>query len=343
MMVQQHDILGHTAVLQRLAGAVHADSLHHAYLFEGPKGVGKACTAGWLAMLAACERPHDGDPCGSCTTCRLIQSGNHPDIVWVRPNEQGKISVSDIRDVVRAASYRRFGAKRRTFIIDGAETMNGFAANALLKTLEEPPVGTGFILITGQARALLPTILSRCQRVRFQPVPSEPLVSWLRERGHEDAVTLAQLSEGCPGRALAIAEGAFDKRAERLQRVFEAVGQDLGSLFKVSETLSKGGRARALDEVLATLEVLDEFLRDTMVLQTEAELPLLHPDQQHVARVWGRALWPDGLHRCSAAIRQTRRRIGQNVTLRTALDALWTTLATELGRARDAGLGGHSG
>ena len=118
------------------------------------------------------------------------------------------IGVDAIREVVRRTGYHRYGSRRRFVFIEPAEAMQPAAANALLKTLEEPPEGTGFILNCTNASALLPTILSRCQRVRFGAVAADELTTWLQARGHgESSARAARLSQGCPGRALALLDG----------------------------------------------------------------------------------------------------------------------------------------
>ena len=186
------DILGHQGALARLRHAVEQDTLHHAILLEGPRGVGKRRVATWLALLANCTAEGER-PCGVCQMCHQIPQGLHPDVIALEPDmtrAARTIPVDAVREVIRKSQFHRYGARHRMVIVDPAEAMQEPAANALLKTLEEPPAGTGFVVITHNAKALLPTILSRCQRIRLGVVPMEELQPWLAERGveHPDLV-----------------------------------------------------------------------------------------------------------------------------------------------------------
>ena len=131
-------IIGHDKVLRRLHQAVDNDAFHHAYLFEGPKGLGKATVANYLARLLNCDA--NERPCNTCDPCRHIEQQSHPDIILVHPDPDRAsrtISVATIREVIRRTGYHHYSAKHRVVIIDPAEAMAPAAANALLKTLED--------------------------------------------------------------------------------------------------------------------------------------------------------------------------------------------------------------
>lgn len=177
-----------------LRAALARGTLHHAYLFGGPAGVGKGTCARLLAQAVNCEGGQAGpsglrqDPCGACGPCRKIEKGNHPDVLLLAEErvmaragrwepEGGRtpsrdIVVAQIRDLTdRRLSLRRFEGRRRVVIIDPADAMNVQAQNALLKTLEEPPDDTTLVLVSASPDELLPTIRSRCLRVPFGPLP----------------------------------------------------------------------------------------------------------------------------------------------------------------------------
>jgi DNA polymerase-3 subunit delta' len=333
-------ILGHTRQLTHLRDALTHDRWHHAYLFEGPKGVGKHLVAVRLAMAANCEAPPDNRPCGACPTCRRILAGVHPDVVLIEPADDRAsrtISVQQIREVIRASGYHRFDARQRIVIIDPAESMQPSAANALLKTLEEPPSGTGFILIATHASALLPTIRSRCQRVRFGPVDPEALALWLEARGIEEAGRLSRLAGGRPGRALTLADGALKTRLELRTKLLDALAGDLQGIFDFSGEICSGTRAAWVERVAEILEILEDLLRDALVRAVAPDRPVLNDDLLPLLDAWAKALWPGGLQTCQAAIQDTRADLVVNVTGKTTLDALFTRIATELGTARRAG------
>ena len=213
--------------MDRMSVAIERDALHHAYLFEGPSGLGKGLVARWVAMAANCERASN-TACGECPSCLQISGDSHPDVVWLRPENEGAsaaIKVDQVREVIRQVGYHRFSARHRFVIIDPVETMAAAAANALLKTLEEPPAGTHFVLVTNRARALLPTIVSRCQHVRFAACEIDVVRDWLEERGVQDAASIARLSMGCPGRALQLVGGEHEQRRKLRQEPRQRDGQ----------------------------------------------------------------------------------------------------------------------
>ncbi len=206
------DVAGHRRVIDLLAGAVGRHTLPPALLFSGPEGVGKRLTAVALAQALNCQRPvtledDRRDSCGECPSCRRIARGTHPDVVVLEP-EDGIIAIAAVReDVIGKSGYRPFEGQRRVFIIDDAELMNEPAQDALLKTLEEPPAFSVLVLVSAQPEALLPTVRSRCYRLRFGPVSEEDVARVLRERhgmAEADARAASALSDGSIGRALAI-------------------------------------------------------------------------------------------------------------------------------------------
>ncbi len=334
------DILGHDRIVERLWGALGRDALHHAYLFEGPEGVGKRTVALRLAMAANCEREGAGPlPCAVCATCRSIAAGQHPDVIALAPTEDRAtpiIAVDQVREVVRKAGYHRYAARRRFIVVDPADAMQDAAANALLKTLEEPPEGTGFILVVTHARALLPTILSRCQRVRFSAVPEEALVPWLEAREVPDPLLVARAALGCPGAALELGEGRLAERRALRDHFLAALGGRLGEVFDFSAKVTRGGPRAWRERVGELLEIAEELLRDVTVTGAGAQTPILHVDRQALLDAWASTLWPGGVVRCADAVQEARHQLARNVSGKTLVDALVTRWATELGPARRA-------
>lgn len=187
------EIVGQPRALAILKHALRRGTAH-AYLFSGPRGVGKKEAA--LAFAAALLCPDRG--CGCCHACRRVLGGVHPDLVVLAP-EGRFIMVDDIRQVNRDVFRRPYEAMVRVHVLLDAETMNKEAANALLKTLEEPPAHACFILVTSEPQRLLPTIVSRCQKVPFVNIPPEPLASYLVQRYRlpsQYALELARVAQG---------------------------------------------------------------------------------------------------------------------------------------------------
>ena len=327
-------ILGNDATRARLWRAADERRMHHCYLFEGPSGVGKALTALRLALYVNClatERP-----CGTCSACRLQLAGTHPDLVIVGPDPDKVtriISAEQARTVIAALQLQRHSAARRFVIIDPADALTEEAGNALLKTLEEPPDGTQFILVTARAASLLQTVRSRSQRVRFGAVPSAELEAWLTGRGLDPA--LAKLAQGSPGFALRLADGEADEREKMVEQLLGAVGQPLFQLFAFTESAGKKAEG-SLERTTLAVEALEELLRDVVAIAAGRDT-LLHPRRRPLLEGWAAALYPGGVGRLERAIALARDRLRLNVNGRTVLDALFTQLNLELSHAGGPG------
>ena len=333
-------ILGHAANLSALRDSVAQDTLHHALLFEGPQGVGKATCARWLTRLGNCEA-QGSDPCERCPTCLQIAKGVHPDVLSVTPDPSrasGTIPIDAIREVVRQVGYRRFNARRRFIVIDPAEALQGAGANALLKTLEEPPADTHFILVTANASGLLPTIVSRCQRMRFGAVPTEDLTRWLHLRGHQSLVqTAAVRSLGCPGVAIDLLEGQLEERNRVRDRFIEALSASAENRQKWAQSLTQGKRAEWRAKVDLFLEVYEELLRDAVIVGSGADQPLFHEDRRDVVAHWAQRLWPAGARQLHTALDACRSSLAVMVSGRLVLDTLMAETHAALNAGSTAG------
>jgi DNA polymerase-3 subunit delta' len=211
------DIIGQNRPVQLLQRAILNDHLSQAYLFHGPGGVGKKLTALTLAKVLNCEQ-EKADCCEGCLSCRKIEDSNHPDVSVISPDGQF-IKIEKIRQLQRSLNFRPYEGKKRVFILDGADRMKTETANALLKTLEEPPSDTVLVLLTTETEVLLPTVVSRCQQLRFTPLPVDRMVEDLNRRlsiDKTEARTIAELSQRSLGRALEMVEHEVWERDQRL-------------------------------------------------------------------------------------------------------------------------------
>ena len=184
------EIVGHRPVLELLARATARATLPPSLVFAGPDGVGKRRTAVALAQVLNCERvttgAHGIDACGTCAACTRIARGVHADILVIEPGDTGSIKVDQVREAIERAAYRPFEGRRRVVIVDQADALMSEAQNALLKTLEEPPPASMFVLITARPDVLLPTVRSRCQRLRFGPLRAADVAGVLvRDHGFD--------------------------------------------------------------------------------------------------------------------------------------------------------------
>lgn len=192
-----------------------ADRLPHALLLAGPRGLGKADFAAHMAQMFSCERPDQAalTPCGNCQNCRLLAAGNHPDVRWVEPLEEGKaILIDQIRELADFLQLRPHIGRRKIVIISPAEAMNINAANSLLKLLEEPPADSVLFLASSDATRLPATVRSRCHRLAFAIPGRQEALDWLQATAGfstEQAQSLLNLGGGAPLRAQALGQEDF--------------------------------------------------------------------------------------------------------------------------------------
>jgi DNA polymerase-3 subunit delta' len=279
-------ITGHRPLLELLSRAVARGTLPPSLLFAGPDGVGKRLTAVALAQALNCARPAafaDGaDACGACQPCTRIARGIHADVLVVEPGDTGAIKIEQIRDVVTRSEFRPFEARRRVVIIDEADAMPGPAQSALLKTLEEPPSATVFILVSSMPDALLATVRSRCPRLRFAPLTPEELARTLmRDHGYTEVDARAAAADADGSLAVALESRAVEvaearETARRLLESAARVGDPVRRLDAAKDLAPKGsGGAKERDQLAVCLRALASMLRDLGVLASHGDTRVL--------------------------------------------------------------------
>ena len=249
------EITGHQRLVELLARSIASGTLPPSLLFAGPRGNTKRRTAVAVAQALNCLNPQVSsaittDACGGCAACTRIDRGVHPDVIVVEPGETGAIKIDQIRDVVERSAYRPFEGRRRVVVIDEADGLMAPAQNALLKTLEEPPSLSVFILVTARPDMLLPTVRSRCIRLLFTEADAEEIDVEARAVAHSVLTHAATTTD--PGRRL---EGAKDLLAK-----------------------TGAGGAADRDQLSTHLRAMASLLRDVTVLATGAATPLANPD-----------------------------------------------------------------
>ena len=290
-----HEVQGQDRAVRLLRGALLHDHVHHAYLLAGPDGVGKELLARVFAQSANCEADDPPDrPCGACANCALFQRGNFPDALWVMPQAERiarglmsradietvpsrEIRVDDIREVSRRLSLAPLRGRRKLAIVVPAEAMNERAQNTLLKTLEEPPPATTFLLVSAQPEALLPTIRSRCARVQLGPVPEEILVARLVRDGiaDADARERAARAQGSFTRALA-GQGSRRELIEAVETALAA--PDERAALDLAEQLGER------DDAMAAALAVQSWTRDLLVGAPYMELRQLSALRDEISR-----------------------------------------------------------
>lgn len=274
-------IIGQERAKKILQRTIERDKIPNAYMFTGIPGIGKTSTARAFAMALNCPEAFNGESCGTCPTCRQILSGNSPDFLVVErePNSQ-VIKVEQVRELNRRLGFAPFG-KYRVCVFEQAERMNLEAANSFLKTLEEPPPANILILNTMEPGDLLPTIASRCQRVRFQPLPVIDIAQWLKSYENMNdnmAGIVAAVSEGSLGLALDICNGDFlEKRVDWISRLEELSQISGDRAFSIAVSCADDAKKMGLDStdkgsagILSMLKVWGSWYRDLLLLGVKA-------------------------------------------------------------------------
>lgn len=268
------DILGQERVVNFLRQALQSEQMPHALLLIGNEGVGKGTTALALAQALNCgNRQPDQDACGQCRSCRLFATGSHPDFWRIKPNKseaaQLQIKIDQIRELRRQVGFRPLAGIWRVVLLKPAETMNEPAANALLKTLEEPPEGNIFILTAPGDRDLLPTIVSRCRRLSFGAIPQAILIQELQRRQNltsEQATLVAAINYGSLGRALK--QDLAGLLTKRDQVIHELKLLQQGSIGEVLQwAAEKGKKGGELDDFIVLARL---WYRDLLALDCQA-------------------------------------------------------------------------
>ncbi|MCA1584390.1 MAG: AAA family ATPase [Acidobacteria bacterium] len=282
-------LIGHRRILTLLSRAVVRGTLPPTLLFVGPSGVGKFLVAEAVAAALNCLSPvrREGhelpfDACGVCRACDRIGRGLHVDVLRLEPDERASIKIDRVREALDRAAFRPFEGRRRVVIVREADTLEHSAQNALLKSLEEPPPGTIFILTTPVPGALLPTVVSRGMRLAFGRLTASDLAAVLVGRhGYQadDARATAALADGSPGQALALGSTdlALLRETALVLLQLAATNAPFSARLQAAAALVGGPakKERSREDVGLILRSLASMLRDVEVLNAGAATEVL--------------------------------------------------------------------
>ncbi len=275
------DIIGHERPVRILQRALQGGTLAHAYLFSGQDGIGKRRTALALAAAVNCPVAGPADACGACPSCRKVASGNHPDVHALAPDGTD-IKIDQVREAQASLALRPFEGAKKVLIADRADALNDAASNALLKTLEEPPGDAVLILVTAMPQSLLPTIRSRCQEVRFLPLPRPVLAAALREKrglSEEDAWFVAAVARGSVGSGMETEVETARKERDGFLSLWSGLASaGMTEILKSAEALGKDR-----EEFARLIDLGIERLRDAAVYAATGDERLLIYPQAGIA------------------------------------------------------------
>ena len=278
------DIVGQERVKNMLLRAIESNRLPHAMLFSGIPGTGKKTMAKAMAMRLNCLSPSPEGGCGTCKFCRQISHGNFPDflVIGVEKGKVSKISIDQIRQIYKRVSFSPI-ARYRIVVIDQAEDMTDEATNSFLKLLEEPPERNIFILNTTEPLNLLPTVVSRCQNIKFSPIPSSLIADWLiknRSLDKDTAIVLSKMCNGSIGRAIELMEsGYLERRDQWISLLIKIPAMNRQGIYEIMEK-----DPSTKEEVIEMLITWNSWLRDILVIkETKNKELLINRDLSHTA------------------------------------------------------------
>lgn len=335
-----HTIIGHQRPIKWLQTAVETNHLGHAYLFHGEPAIGKRYTAMALTQLLHCEHPpldSTPDACGTCRSCHQVEQAIHPDCLIIQPEDtqkqNPKIKIDQIRAIEHLVIYRPLVGSHKVCLIDDADTMTTEAANALLKTLEDPPDHCLFLLVSSRPEHLLPTIRSRCIALRFSPLPVSTIDEFLRKQGSMesgDAQLVSTFSEGRLGQALHLdPEELKVKLRQYWALLFGEHRTSTAQVFDISESLVKS------NQVPEAIYWFQQGLRDVLLLALdESNAPMFYRDQEPALRQLAQQMTPAAIIELSQELNQLERGQQRNLNMQIGLEQFFFHLQDQLDYAQ---------
>ncbi|MEK6617363.1 MAG: DNA polymerase III subunit delta' [Nitrospirota bacterium] len=336
-----HDLIGHERPKALFKASILHDRVAHAYLFYGEDGIGKRRAAVRFAQAINCDTdygPDGPDACGACRSCHQIEAHLHPDFLLIEPDQEQanpQIKIEQIRELEQQVIYRPLVGRRKVCVIDEADRMTLGAANALLKTLEEPPDHSLLVLVTSRPSALPATVRSRCQGIRFVPPARTQVEAALilkREMPPADARFLAIVTQARIGQALKTDLAATRSQQDEYSALTSAKSlQSVATLLTAAEALYKSARAPE------ALEWIARWVRDLILVRIGADLDSFLnldrlPDLQEAAQ----GLQLDALLILLEEIDTIQRAATRNLNLQMALETILLRLRDAAGAPAEA-------
>lgn len=324
-MTSNWQVEGHNWAVEHLRKSMANGRVRHAYLFLGPESVGKETLARALAMALNCTHPDPAlRPCGACSSCHRIQSGNHPDVFYAQADSNtGALKIEEIRQMTGRIALKPFEGRFRVAIFPDFDHAQPRAQDALLKTLEEPPPHAILILLAPSAETILPTITSRSQIIQLRPVSTQVVYEVLVEKYGADtqaAALIAHISGGRIGWALNALHNpdVLAEREERLAGLEQVLQSNRAERFSLAEALSKDKQA-----LFGVLELWLTFWRDLVLYCEGSNLEPSNVDRAPVLDQLSRYVPADEALRALSATQTTLQTLHTNANIRLTLEVMF--------------------
>ena len=321
------DIIGQEHIKEHLLHAIEQNKVSHAYMIQGELGAGKEFIAKAFAQILQCEEKGK-EPCENCRSCKQIQNKNHPDVIWVTHEKPNTIGVDDIRlQINRDVEIKPYYGPRKIYIIPECEKMTVQAQNALLKTLEEPPVYALILLLTTNAEVMLPTILSRCVVLRMRPVEDKKIEEYLMKQlqiPDYKARVCAAFARGNMGKAKALAESED----------FEYIKEEAVSLLKYINDMEISEIVAAIKkindykfDINNYLDIIMVWFRDILLFKAtqDANTLIFHEEIGPIKKIADRSSY-EGIENILEALEKSQHRLNANVNFELTMELLFLTI-----------------
>lgn len=331
-------ILGHEQIIEHLQNAVTMDKVSHAYIINGPDKSGKMMLAEAFAQTLECEgledvvknaaQPSDVEPCMECHSCKQAMTKNQPDIIYVRHEKPNTISVDDIRTQVNNdIVIKPYSSRYKIYMIDEAEKMNEQAQNALLKTIEEPPAYAILILLTTNAAAFLPTILSRCVTLNIKAVPDEKIRGYLMRKyqipDYQADVCVA-FAQGNVGKAIQLASSEeFNELKDAVLQLIKRL-RDI-DLYEMTEAVKQIATYKL--SINDYFDLMMVWYRDVLLFKATGDVNgLIFKDEVYDIKRQAEKSSYSGIETILEALRKAQIRLNANVNFDLTMELLLLTI-----------------
>ena len=321
------EILGHEQIIEHLQNAIKLQKVSHAYILDGEEGAGKNMLARAFAQTLQCERGGT-EPCGECHSCKQAMSGNQPDIITVTHEKPASIGVEDIRgQLCGDIQIKPYSSPYKIYIVDEAEKMTVQAQNALLKTIEEPPAYGVIMLLTTNADAFLPTILSRCVTLKLRPVKNEIIRPYLMEKYHipdYQAEVCTAFARGNVGKAERMAQSEqFAELKSHLLHLLRHL-RDM-EVYELTEAVRSASEYKT--EINDYLDLMALWFRDVLLFKATRQIDgLVFAEEINAISAQAQKSSYEGLERILKALEKAKVRLNANVNFELTMELLMLTI-----------------
>lgn len=307
-----HHIIGHQQIKRYFTQAVASGKVAHSYIFEGPRGVGKKIIAMEVAKMLLCESTNGDTPCGNCKACHMIEVSTHPDVIKI--DKDTKVTkIETIREqVVKSMDIKPYKGPYKMIIINEADTITIEGQNAMLKTIEEPPLYGIIILITENMAKLLPTIKSRCIHMRFNPLSSKQMTAYLQRKNLTpwQLKLYTQFAQGSIGVANTLIEdlGFLELREKSITYLEKLEKADLIQMYQLVQEICENKEV-----ILQILDFWTLWYRDIAILKSTGSERLYYLDYQSKLLDMSYKLTYNKISTDIEAIKKSKIEINQNI------------------------------